>query len=113
MKHISTDIVIVGAGLAGLYTALNIDSRKRIDVIVELNEENYYNLDNTHLALLERLKTIDDQIKKLESDEKYIRGVETSNLVQNHLNNIDSICGFKDDPQITSDEWEKMRELGK
>ena len=86
---------------------------KRIDVIVELNEENYYNLDNTHLALLERLKTIDDQIKKLESDEKYIRGVETSNLVQNHLNNIDSICGFKDDPQITSDEWEKMRELGK
>ncbi len=35
MKQISTDIVIVGAGLAGLYTALNIDSSKRIDVIVK------------------------------------------------------------------------------
>jgi len=35
MKQISTDIIIVGAGLAGLYTALNIDSSKRIDVIVK------------------------------------------------------------------------------
>lgn len=35
MKQISTDIVIVGAGLAGIYTALNIDSSKRIDIIVK------------------------------------------------------------------------------
>ncbi len=35
MKQISTDIVIVGAGLAGLYTALNINSEKRIDIIVK------------------------------------------------------------------------------
>lgn len=35
MKQISTDIVIIGAGLAGLYTALNINSSKRIDVIVK------------------------------------------------------------------------------
>lgn len=35
MKTINTDIVIVGAGLAGLYTALNIDSSKRIDIIVK------------------------------------------------------------------------------
>lgn len=35
MKQISTDIVIVGAGLAGLYTALNIDSNRRIDIIVK------------------------------------------------------------------------------
>lgn len=35
MKQIRTDIVIVGAGLAGLYTALNIDSNKRIDIIVK------------------------------------------------------------------------------
>jgi L-aspartate oxidase len=35
MKQIQTDIVIVGAGLAGLYTALNIDSKKRIDIIVK------------------------------------------------------------------------------
>lgn len=35
MKQISTDIVIVGAGLAGLYTALNINSNRRIDIIVK------------------------------------------------------------------------------
>lgn len=37
-----TDIVIVGGGLAGLYTALNIDSDKRIDIIVkeELEDTN-------------------------------------------------------------------------
>lgn len=35
MKQIQTDIVIIGAGLAGLYTALNIDSNKRVDVIVK------------------------------------------------------------------------------
>jgi len=35
MKQISTDIVIVGAGLAGIYTALNIDSSKRVDIIVK------------------------------------------------------------------------------
>ena len=42
MKQISTDIVIVGAGLAGLYTALNIDSSKRVDIIVkeDLKETN-------------------------------------------------------------------------
>lgn len=35
MKKVSTDIVIVGAGLAGLFTALNIDSTYRIDIIVK------------------------------------------------------------------------------
>ena len=42
MKTINTDIVIVGAGLAGLYTALNIDSTKRVDIIVkeDLNDTN-------------------------------------------------------------------------
>ncbi len=35
MKTVTTDIVIIGAGLAGLYTALNIDSKKRIDIIVK------------------------------------------------------------------------------
>lgn len=42
MKEIVTDIVIVGAGLAGLYTALNIDSKYRIDIIVkeELEDTN-------------------------------------------------------------------------
>ena len=35
MKQINTDIVIVGGGLAGIYTALNIDSSKRIDIIVK------------------------------------------------------------------------------
>jgi L-aspartate oxidase len=35
MNHIRTDIVIVGAGLAGLYTALHIDSSKRVDIIVK------------------------------------------------------------------------------
>ncbi len=35
MKKIPTDIAIVGAGLAGLYTALNIDSKYRIDIIVK------------------------------------------------------------------------------
>jgi len=35
MLQIKTDIVIVGAGLAGIYTALNIDSEKRIDIIVK------------------------------------------------------------------------------
>ena len=35
MKTITTDIVIIGAGLAGLYTALNIDSQKRVDIIVK------------------------------------------------------------------------------
>ena len=35
MKQISTDIVIVGGGLAGVFTALNIDSSKRIDIIVK------------------------------------------------------------------------------
>lgn len=42
MKQVLTDIVIVGGGLAGLYTALNIDSKHRIDIIVkeELEETN-------------------------------------------------------------------------
>ena len=35
MKQIRTDIVIVGGGLAGLYTALNIDSTKRIDILLK------------------------------------------------------------------------------
>jgi L-aspartate oxidase len=35
MKQIMTDVVIVGAGLAGIYTALNIDSQKRIDIVVK------------------------------------------------------------------------------
>ena len=35
MKQIETDIVIVGAGLAGIYTALNIDPSKRIDIVVK------------------------------------------------------------------------------
>ncbi|MFK5884206.1 MAG: L-aspartate oxidase [Candidatus Izemoplasma sp.] len=35
MNRINTDIVIVGAGLAGIYTALNIDSSKRIDIVVK------------------------------------------------------------------------------
>ena len=35
MKQIKTDVVIIGAGLAGIYTALNIDSDKRIDVVVK------------------------------------------------------------------------------
>ena len=42
MKQISTDIVIVGGGLAGLFTALNINSDKRVDIIVkeELEDTN-------------------------------------------------------------------------
>lgn len=35
MKQIATDIVIVGAGLAGLYTALNIDPKYRVDIVVK------------------------------------------------------------------------------
>ena len=35
MKQIKTDVVIIGAGLAGIYTALNIDSQKRIDIVVK------------------------------------------------------------------------------
>ena len=35
MKQISTDVAIVGGGLAGLYTALNIDSKHRIDIILK------------------------------------------------------------------------------
>ena len=35
MQQISTDIAIIGAGLAGLYTALNIDSKFRVDIIVK------------------------------------------------------------------------------
>ncbi len=35
MLQIKTDVVIVGAGLAGIYTALNIDSTKRIDIVVK------------------------------------------------------------------------------
>ncbi len=35
MKQIKTDIAIIGGGLAGLYTALNIDSNKRIDIVVK------------------------------------------------------------------------------
>ncbi len=35
MRQIKTDTVIVGAGLAGIFTALNIDSSKRVDIIVK------------------------------------------------------------------------------
>lgn len=86
---------------------------KRINIFVELNEENYINLDSIHLSLLEKLKTLDDQIKKLESDEKYIKGVESSDVVQKYFNEIDDMFGFEDDPIITSEEWEEMRKLGK
>ncbi len=42
MNKITTDTVIIGAGLAGLYTALNIDSKRRVDIIVkeELHDTN-------------------------------------------------------------------------
>lgn len=35
MKQIKTDVVIVGAGLAGLYTALTLNEKFRVDVIVK------------------------------------------------------------------------------
>ena len=35
MEQIKTDVIIVGAGLAGIYIALNIDSQKRIDIVVK------------------------------------------------------------------------------
>jgi L-aspartate oxidase len=35
MLQIKTDTIIIGAGLAGIYTALNIDSNKRVDIIVK------------------------------------------------------------------------------
>jgi len=35
MKSLNTDVVIIGGGLAGIYTALNIDSCKRVDIIVK------------------------------------------------------------------------------
>lgn len=42
MKQLQTDIVIIGGGLAGLYTALNIDSDRHITIIVkeELEDTN-------------------------------------------------------------------------
>ena len=42
MKQLHTDIVIIGGGLAGLYTALNINSDKHITIIVkeELEDTN-------------------------------------------------------------------------
>ena len=42
MKQLHTDIVIIGGGLAGLYTALNIDSKRHITIIVkeELEDTN-------------------------------------------------------------------------
>ena len=35
MKQIKTDTIIIGGGLAGIFTALNIDSTKRVDIIVK------------------------------------------------------------------------------
>lgn len=46
MKQISTDILLVGGGLAGLYTALNIDSHKRIDILLKGG----FKLNNSALA---------------------------------------------------------------
>lgn len=42
MKEINTDIIIIGGGLAGLYTALNISSDKHVTIIVkeELEDTN-------------------------------------------------------------------------
>lgn len=63
MKQISTDIVIVGAGLAGIYTALNIDSQKRIDIIVK---EDFVDT-NSRLAqggIAGELEIIEENIKE-------------------------------------------------
>jgi L-aspartate oxidase len=46
MININTDTIIVGGGLAGLYTALNIDSKYRIDIL--LKEE--MQITNSNLA---------------------------------------------------------------
>lgn len=35
IKNISTDVLIIGAGLAGLYTALNIDKNKKITIVAK------------------------------------------------------------------------------
>ena len=62
MKQISTDIVIVGGGLAGLYTALQIDPTKRIDIIIKES----FTTTNSSLAqggIAGELETIDENLE--------------------------------------------------
>jgi hypothetical protein len=66
-------------------------NEEKYKIIVKLGEQNYYNLDSTHLSLLDNLKKVDDEIRNLKSDRDYIRGTQTSDTVQNVFNKIDKI----------------------
>jgi L-aspartate oxidase len=64
MININTDTIIVGGGLAGLYTALNIDSKYRIDIL--LKEE--MQITNSNLAqggIAAELNVIKENITKI------------------------------------------------
>ena len=43
---------------------------KRMHLLLDLHEQKYYNMEDTHLRLLKDLKEMDDELKKIESDIK-------------------------------------------
>ena len=88
---------------------------RRVGIVMDLFEQDYYNMDSTHISLLERLKNIEEEIRILKSDENYIRGTQTSDVVQNLFNKIDNLLDDKgeDDLYTTPQEWKKFKEMGK
>ena len=91
---------------------------KRIVIVSELMEQNYYNMDDTHKSLLNQLESIEDEIKEIKSNQGSFptdTGSHWDNLVNNLLNEVDQkISSMEDDDIYTdSDGWEKFKSLGK
>jgi len=81
MKQVLTDIVIVGGGLAGLYTALNIDSKHRIDIIVKEELEDT----NSRLAQGGIAGELDLEPESIESH------IEDTLKAGSYMNDIDAV----------------------
>ena len=97
---------------------LEVHKGNRLNIIMKIEEQNYYNSDFTHLSLLKKLKHIEDEIRKLKSDEDYIRGTQTSDVVQNVFNEIDKLMSDFDDNNgegdlISHEDWKLFRRWGK
>ena len=86
--------------------------KEKMNISMKLFEGNFYNRDNTHLSLLDKLKEVDDEIQKLISEEDSIMKNSTSYRIQAMKKALESIPG-EDDKPVPAEVWELFQKKGK